>query len=101
MSTTSARKAYNIYERRQAIPIIYVRGTHYDIGFDVVSLLLSLVLLFMWLLPMKVKNLLWLELVGTMPNLFRLNDRWLVLMSFGVTYREKKLWFIDVENVEI
>lgn len=25
-----------MYERRQAIPIIYVRGTHYDVGYDVV-----------------------------------------------------------------
>jgi len=39
MSTTSSRKVYNMYERRQAIPIIYVRGTHYDVGFDVVSFL--------------------------------------------------------------
>ena len=37
MSTTSSRKVYNMYERRQAIPIIYVRGTHYEVGFDVVS----------------------------------------------------------------
>jgi hypothetical protein len=26
-----------MYERRQSIPIIYVRGTHYDCGYDVVS----------------------------------------------------------------
>lgn len=30
------KKVYNMYERRQAIPIIYVRGTHYDVGYDVV-----------------------------------------------------------------
>lgn len=35
MSVTS-KKVYNMYERRQAIPIIYVRGTHYDVGYDVV-----------------------------------------------------------------
>ncbi|XP_070508633.1 beta-alanyl-dopamine/carcinine hydrolase [Chironomus tepperi] len=35
MSTTSSRKVYNMYERRQAIPIIYVRGSHYDVGYDV------------------------------------------------------------------
>ncbi|KAG5684573.1 hypothetical protein PVAND_013798 [Polypedilum vanderplanki] len=34
MSTTE-RKVYNMFERRHAIPIIYVRGTHYDVGFDV------------------------------------------------------------------
>lgn len=30
------KKVYNMYERRQAIPILYVRGTHYDVGYDVV-----------------------------------------------------------------
>lgn len=35
MSVTT-KKVYNMYERRQSIPIIYVRGTHYDIGYDVV-----------------------------------------------------------------
>lgn len=35
-STTTVKKVYNMYERRQAIPIIYVRGTHYDVGYDVV-----------------------------------------------------------------
>jgi hypothetical protein len=34
MATT--KKVYNMFERRQAIPIIYVRGTHYDVGYDVV-----------------------------------------------------------------
>lgn len=24
--------------RRQAIPVLYTRGTHYDVGFDMVSL---------------------------------------------------------------
>lgn len=36
MSGTVAKKVYNMYERRQSIPIIYVRGTHYDVGYDVV-----------------------------------------------------------------
>ena len=36
MEQVETKKVYNIYERRQAIPIIYVRGTHYDVGFDVV-----------------------------------------------------------------
>lgn len=31
-----SEKVYNMYERRQAIPILYVRGTHYDVGYDVV-----------------------------------------------------------------
>lgn len=31
------KKVYNYYERRQSIPIIYCRGTHYDVGYDVVS----------------------------------------------------------------
>lgn len=35
MSVTT-KKVYNMYERRQAIPILYVRGTHYDVGYDVV-----------------------------------------------------------------
>lgn len=35
MSSTT-KKVYNMFERRQAIPIIYVRGTHYDVGYDVV-----------------------------------------------------------------
>lgn len=26
-----------MYERRQSIPVLYVRGTHYDVGYDVVS----------------------------------------------------------------
>lgn len=37
MEQVTRRKVYNMYERRQAIPIIYVRGTHYDVGYDVVS----------------------------------------------------------------
>lgn len=36
MERVTCRK-YNMFERRQSIPIIYVRGTHYDVGFDVVS----------------------------------------------------------------
>jgi hypothetical protein len=35
MSATT-KKVYNMFERRQAIPVIYVRGTHYDVGYDVV-----------------------------------------------------------------
>lgn len=27
--------------RRQAIPILYTRGTHYDVGFDMVSYFLD------------------------------------------------------------
>lgn len=27
--------------RRNAVPIIYVRGTHYEIGFDIVSIFLK------------------------------------------------------------
>lgn len=37
MSSTTTKKVYNMYERRQSIPIIYVRGTHYDVGYDVVG----------------------------------------------------------------
>lgn len=36
MSGTVSKKVYNMFERRQSIPIIYVRGTHYDVGYDVV-----------------------------------------------------------------
>jgi hypothetical protein len=37
-TTTTPRKVYNMFERRQAIPVLYVRGTHYDCGYDVVSI---------------------------------------------------------------
>lgn len=30
-------KKYNMFERRQAIPVLYCRGTHYEVGYDVVS----------------------------------------------------------------
>jgi hypothetical protein len=33
-------KVYNMYERRQAIPVLYVRGTHYDVGYDVVTFMI-------------------------------------------------------------
>lgn len=50
-TTTTTRKVYNMFERRHAIPIIYVRGTHYDVGYDVVSILkvkLFLLRRFLW-----------------------------------------------------
>lgn len=30
----------DIASRRNAVPIIYTRGTHYEIGFDIVSLIM-------------------------------------------------------------
>lgn len=37
-SSDVVAKKYNMFERRQAIPVLYCRGTHYEVGYDVVSL---------------------------------------------------------------
>lgn len=38
--SSNGKKAYNMFERRQCIPIIYCRGTHYEVGYDVVKILI-------------------------------------------------------------
>ncbi|CAO1412916.1 unnamed protein product [Diamesa hyperborea] len=42
-SSDVVAKKYNMFERRQAIPVLYCRGTHYEVGYDVGRTFASLI----------------------------------------------------------